>query len=306
MQGVSPLDPFSPQAQAISALFWFVMVVAGVILLVVTGLVVYIVIRFRHREGRAPSTREGNTALEITWTAIPLLIVGAIFVLTVRTMHTVQPPAGDRTPDVRVVAHQWWWEVHYPSGVTTANEIHVPVGRTLLFRLTSADVVHDFWVPQLARKMDAIPGHPNDFWMKVEKPGVYHGTCAEYCGVGHALMRILVVAQTPKEFEAWEQAQLTPHPPPATAEARQGRQLLEQLTCANCHTVRGSSASGRVGPDLTHLADRRTLASGAAENTHDQLTQWLKDPNSIKPGSHMPNLQLSDARVKALVAYLEE
>jgi cytochrome c oxidase subunit 2 len=307
MQVSSPLNPATAQSAAISNLFVLVLVVMGVILAVVVGLVVYIVLRYRQRaDGRPPSRVAGNVPLEIAWTAIPLGLLVVIFFFTVKTMREVSPPVGSHTPDLVVVAHQWWWEVRYPhAGVVTANEVHIPTGEHLLVRVESADVVHDFWVPRLARKVDAIPGYPTHLWLQVDAPGVFLGSCNEYCGVGHAYMRLRVVAQTPEKFAAWEREQLVVPPPPTSPEAQQGALLFQRKTCAACHTIAGTQANGTVGPDLTHLASRDTLAAGAVDNTPANLARWLADPNSIKPGSHMPNLQLSDTEVRDLVAYLE-
>ncbi len=302
----SPFNTASPQAAEIASLYWFVLGICIFLLVVVVGSLTFILIRYRGSRGHEASKRQENILLEVAWTAIPLLMVGAIFGYTLRTMHLVYPPAGNRAPDIRIVAHQWFWEVHYPQlDVSTANEIHVPVGQDLLFMLNSADVIHDFWVPRLDRKIDVTPAYPVHLWMHVTKPGVYLGTCAEYCGAGHAYMRIRVVAQAPDEFAAWAAEQAKPHATPTTQDAIDGEKIFTSRTCANCHAVKGTSADGDVGPDLTHLGSRSTIASGAADNTPEKLSQWLKKPDSIKPGSHMPNLQLSDAEVRKLVAYLE-
>jgi cytochrome c oxidase subunit 2 len=307
MQVSSPLNPATAQSAAISHLFVIVLVISALILAVVVGLVVYIVLRYRQRgDGREPAQTSGNLALEVTWTAIPVAILVIIFFFTVTTMREVYPPAGRQTPDLVIVAHQWWWEIHYPkSGVVTANEVHIPTGEHLLALVESADVVHDFWVPRLARKIDAIPKHPNHLWLQVDVPGTYLGSCNEYCGVGHAQMRLRVIAEPEQKFRAWEKAQLTPPSPAVSAEAEQGQLIFQRRTCAACHRVAGTAATGTVGPDLSHLASRETLAAGAAPNTRAELTKWLSDPNSIKPGSHMPNLQLSQTEVGDLVAYLE-
>ena len=307
MQFDQVLSPASPQAHAISLLFVYMLVIAAIILTVVAGLVVYIVIRYRGRPGDAePRQISGNRTLEIIWTAIPLAIVTSLVVFTIHTMRVVDPAAGRRKPDLVIIAHQWWWEIHYPgSGVVTANEVHMPVGEHWLVQVESADVIHDFWVPRLGRKIDAIPGHPNHIWLQVDVPDTYLGSCAEYCGAGHAWMRIRVIAQTPEAFAAWEKQQLAIPPPPATSEAVAGEKLFLDHTCANCHTIAGTPAHGTIGPDLTHLAGRETLAAGALTNTPDNLARWLRDPDAVKPGAHMPNLDLSSGQIKELVAYLE-
>jgi cytochrome c oxidase subunit 2 len=307
MQIESPLYPTTAQAQSIFDLFWLVIILDLFILAVVAGLVVYIVIRYRARPGAGePRQVAGNVVLEIIWTAIPVAIVTVIGIFTVRTMHMVDPSPRGRKPDLVVIAHQWWWELHYPrSGVVTANELHIPIGENWLLRVESADVVHDFWVPQLARKIDAVPGHPNHMWLQTDTPGTYLGSCNEFCGAGHAWMRLRVIAQTKKAFEAWEQQQLAVPPPPTSPEAIAGEHMFETRTCAACHTIVGTPARATVGPDLTHFADRETLAAGVLTNTPDNLAKWLSDPDQVKPGVHMPNLDLSKQQIDSLVAYLE-
>lgn len=301
----SPLNPATAQARSIADLFVLVLVLASIILAVVVGLLAYIAVKHRRRPGREEGSQvTGNFRLEMLWTAVPVGILAVVLFFSIRTMHRVYPPAGDRPPDVEVVAHQWWWEVHYPgTDAVTANEIHIPAQRHLLLGITSADVVHDFWVPRLARKIDATPGHPTTLWLQVDRPGIYEGSCNEFCGVGHAWMRIRVVVEPPDAFAAWLEHEGAPQP--AAGGAAGGARLFQERTCATCHAIRGTPAAGRVGPDLTHLASRATLAAGATTNTRVHLAQWLGNPDSIKPGSHMPNLHLSEADVASLTDYLE-
>ncbi len=308
----SVLSPASRYAQGISNLFWITFWISMVILAFVSAFVIFNLVRFRDRgEGGLPPQTEGNTIVEITWTAIPLAILTVLFVLTMQTMEAVQPPkhAAADPVHVDVVAHQWWWEFRYPgSNVVTANEMHIPVGKTIRISLTSDDVIHDFWVPELGRKEDAVPGHPNTMVIEANKPGVYLGTCAEYCGAGHAWMRIRVYAQTEADYQNWLASQAQPHPQPKTALEAQGKALFVGFTCSSCHDLAGSGApkSQNVGPDLTHLADRETLGAGVLPNTPTALRKWLADPPAIKPGVHMPNLRLTSGQLDALVAYLEE
>jgi cytochrome c oxidase subunit 2 len=302
----SVLSPESPQARDIVHLMGIVLVVAIIVLGTVAGLVVTSVIRFRRRrEGDMPVQDPGNPRLEIVWTVVPLLILTVLFGASVRVMHLVQPPERDREPDMEVVAHQWWWEGHYPaSGVVTANEFHLPVGRTLLMAFRSDDVIHDWWVPELGRKVDIFPNRTTYLWTKIEKPGTYLGTCDEFCGAEHAWMRIRVVAQTPDDFDAWTDANLEPASAPRDRRSVEGLSLFTSYTCVSCHTIRGI-ASGTVGPDLTHVAGRTTLAAGVLENTLGNMTRWIHDPQAIKPGCNMPSMGLTVEQSRKIAEYLE-
>jgi cytochrome c oxidase subunit 2 len=300
----TPLSPASPQAQAIAELFNDTLVVCAVIFSIVAGLVAFAVVRFRDRGGKPPKQTEGHTRLEIGWTIVPVLILIGLFGLTARAMDRSDPPP-DREPDLTVIAHQWWWEVHYKSGAVTANEIHIPAGKALVVAIESADVAHDFWVPDLARKIDAIPGRTSTIWLQANAPGTYIGACAEYCGPQHAWMRILVIADSADDFSAWEQRTLQPAPNPKADDAVRGANQFMQMTCVKCHAIHGNGEGAHAGPDLTHLADRTTLGAGVMKNTPSELARWLKNPQDIKEGSHMPNVQLSDAQIADFVAYFE-
>jgi cytochrome c oxidase subunit 2 len=308
MSLTSPLAPMSPQAQTLADVFYLVLIISAVIFAVVIGLVLYIAVRYRSRPGSAePPPNFGVRNLELVWTFVPVLIVAGLFVVTLRTMRAVDPPAPpERQPDLVVIGHQWWWEARYPAtGVVTANEIHLPVGKRLLMRLESADVIHDFWVPRLGRKIDAVPGHPNQMWIEVGTPGTYLGACSEFCGVQHAWMRLMIIAQPQGAFDAWQEAQQQRPAPPATARVAQGAELFRQLACGSCHAVAGTAAQARIGPDLTHLASRRTLGAGVLENTRANLARWLRNPQAVKTGSYMPDFSLTHTEVEQLVAYLE-
>ncbi len=299
--------PWSPQAHDINALFWWLIGLSAVIFAIVLGVIVVALVRDRARPGAGePVQRFGSTRVEVAWTVAPLVTLVVIFVFTVRTMRAVDPPAPPSAqPDLIVVGHQWWWEVRYPSAhVVTANEVHLPVGRRMLARLEAADVIHDFWVPRLGRKMDLVPGHPNQLYWQLSRAGVIEGACAEYCGAEHAWMRIRVVAQTEAEFDAWLRAQSQPAPAPGSAQAREGAALFERLACGNCHAIAGTSFRADVAPDLTHLASRATLGAGVSGNSRDDLARWLADPQQVKPGVRMPNFQLTSGQVQSLVAFL--
>jgi len=300
--------PASPQAHALTALFIGVLSVLCAIFVLVNGLVLFMIVRYRERPG-APEARQifGWTALEIAWTVIPFGILAIFSVFMMFADRAADAPIPDgRKPDLEVVGHQWWWEINYSgSGAVAANEIHIPIGKPILIELKSADVIHDFWAPELGRKIDAVPGHPNTLWIEADAPGTYLGTCAEFCGVEHAWMRFRVIAQSAQDFDAWQRAQLAVPQAPSGPEALAGARLFSDKTCVNCHAVAGTVANQTVGPDLTHIASRQMLAGEAARNTSDELYRWLKDPNAIKPDSHMPDFKLSDDEAHQLVAYLE-
>jgi cytochrome c oxidase subunit 2 len=298
--------PGSPQARAIFDLGVEASVILTVIFAIVAGIIVYALMRFRWREGEAdPRQLAGNRTIEIVWTAIPCVIVVALFALTARTMGVADPPAAPE-PDLVVTGHQWWWEVSYPkSGAMAANEIHIPVGRAMSVRLESADVLHEFWVPELARKITAVPGHPNHIWIEADKPGTYLGICSEFCGTEHAWMHFLIIAEPAAAFAAWQKAQLRPAARPSGVDAARGLALFQQDSCMSCHAIEGTVAQARVGPDLTHLASRRQLGAGIAGNTPENLRRWLADPQQVKPGAKMPNFNFTPEQLTQLVSYFE-
>lgn len=304
-----PFQPDSPQAAAISNLFIVTLIIAAIVFAIVLVLTIVAIIRFRSR----PDTEEprqvfGNKKLEIGWTVAPALLLLGLFIYTAKTMQVSdQPvPADKQGKDMVVIGHQWWWEIRYPQyGVVTANEVHMPVGQKLSALFESADVIHDFWVPQLGRKIDLVPGHPNNLYLQLNTPGTYFGTCAEFCGAQHAWMRIRVIAQTPEDFAAWIKSQQQIPQTPTSGPAAQGAQLFQQIACKSCHTIAGTDAKGTVGPDLTHLASRETLGAGVMDNNQGNLTAWVNDPQKIKPGANMPALGLTNQQLQAIVAYLE-
>jgi cytochrome c oxidase subunit II len=214
------------------------------------------------------------------------------------------PPEDSDPLHVTVIGHQWWWEYRYPDhGVTTANELHVEAGRPVVVDLESMDVVHSFWVPRLAGKTDVVPGRTNRMWFMANEPGIYQGQCAEYCGMQHANMLLIVQAQPREQFVAWLEQQRQPGQRDAKAQA--GRDLFLANACANCHAIAGTVAQGTFGPDLTHLMSRQTLASGMVPNNRDQLTQWVLDPQTIKPGCLMPGMHMGQREVDGIVSYLQ-
>ncbi len=302
-------DPASPQAESIRHLFITVLVLCALIFVSVVGLIVIAVLRFRAKDSSIPEREFGHKRVEIAWTVGPALVVFWLAVITYKLVLTIEhvpkhaPEPGE--PDLVIVGHQWWWEARYPqSGVVAANEIHIPTGRRFRVKLQSADVVHSFWVPKLARKIDAIPGKDNFIALQANRAGTYQGWCTEFCGVQHAWMKFIVVAQEPSRFAQWEQQQLRPLAASRAQPALDGEKLFFAQTCANCHSIRGTDASATAGPDLTHLSSRSILAAGASTNSRESLTRWLRDPQTIKPGCKMPDFKFTDEQVDQLVAYL--
>jgi cytochrome c oxidase subunit 2 len=307
MHASNVLNPQSPLARAIYDLGIISAIVFILIFVAVAGLIAYAVFRFRGREGEPdPKQFPGSEKVEIIWTVIPFLIVVFLFVLTLRGMNHADPTAAP-SPDLVVTGHQFWWEANYPaSGVVTANEIHIPAGKPLSVRLDSKDVLHEFWVPELARKMSTVPGQPNHIWLQADKPGLYIGQCSEFCGTQHAWMRILVVAEEPSKFEQWQTAQLQPSQRSTSGVAAKGLTLFQTSTCIDCHAIRGMpGANASVAPDLTHVASRRQLGAGILENTPANMRSWLKNPQHIKPGVLMPDFNFTDQQLDQLEAYLE-
>jgi cytochrome c oxidase subunit II len=313
---LSPTNIFAPNstpADSIFSLSLFVLSVTAGIFVIVGGLLVYCVVKFKKRtddDGREPPQVYGSNQVELAWTVIPVLIVVALFMATARVIATVQNPLLPRNAiEVVAIGHQFWWEYRYPGlKVVTANELHVPVSdpahpTPTHIELLSADTDHSFWVPRLAGKTDLIPNHPNNTWIDPHETGLYLGQCAQYCGTQHALMLLRVYVQSQQDFERWIEEQQQPaHPSDA---ASVGQHIFETTACINCHAVAGTVADGRFGPDLTHLMSRDTIAAGAAPNTPETLKRWIRSPDSIKPGSLMPAMQLSDRDLDALTAYLE-
>jgi cytochrome c oxidase subunit 2 len=300
------LDPQSPLARAIYDLGIVSTIILGLIFVIVAGGIVYAILRFRARAGEPdPNQIAGNTKVELTWTVIPFLIVLLLFVLTIQAMNRADPPPAP-SANLVITGHQFWWQADYPaSGVTTANEIHIPVGKPLSVRLESKDVLHEFWVPKLTRKMTNVPGQPNQIWIQADKPGMYIGQCSEFCGTQHAWMRIVVVAEEPAQFEQWQQTQLRPAQPPSTSGTTRGLELFRTFTCINCHAINGvAEANSRVAPDLTHVASRRQLGAGILENTPANMRTWLKNPQHVKPGALMPDFYFTDEDLDQLSEYL--
>lgn len=306
-------NPLATPADEVVKISILTLLICGGIFAVVAGLMAYTIFKFRRKPGddsTEPPQVYGSNQIEIAWTVIPLLIVFVLIMVTARVVSAVQN-AGFPSDAIHatVIGHQWWWELRYPElGIVTANELHVPVsskteGLPTVLTLQSVDVIHSFWIPQLAGKTDVIPNRDNKMWIDPREPGIYFGNCAEYCGTQHANMLIRVVVHPKAEFDEWAANQKKPAVnDPAGA---QGRATFESLSCVNCHTIKGTVAAGAFGPDLTHLMSRQVIASGALTNTPENLRAWIHNPDQSKPGSLMPAMQLSDEQVDQIVAYLE-
>lgn len=310
--GETPQTAFNPRSDyANEGLDLFVLTI---ILGVVVGVLVEIaliaaVIRYRRRPGDAlPPQIHGSTTVEIVWTVVPVIIVGFILAPTLRVIFATQAPAPPTAMNIEVTGHQFWWEFGYPNAnVVTANELHVPAGQTVNLVLHSDDVIHSFWIPALGGKRDAFPGHTNYIWLttNADSVGEYPGQCYQLCGYSHGNMRERAIIQSPSDFQAWLTSQQSPATTPTDPTAAEGGQLFQTRGCAACHTINGTPAQGKVGPNLTHFASRGVLAGAIFTNTPDNVRTWLKDPPAAKPGSVMPNLGLTDHELDVLVAYLQ-
>ena len=307
-------SPATTPARSVFDLSLLVLSITGSIFIVVAGLLLYVLLRYRHRGSDPDANQEpaqiyGSNQIELSWTVFPVLIVVMLFLATARvifsTEHATKPPAA---LDVTVIGHQFWWEFRYPKlGVVTANELHIPTSdpkhpTPAYLALTSADTDHSFWVPRLSGKQDLIPDKINGIWMDPDQPGLYLGQCARYCGTAHAKMLLRVYVDTPAAFAAWVAHQRQPAvQDPGVAE---GREVFERNACINCHTIAGTVATGRFGPDLTHVASRDTIAAGPVPLNEANLRAWIDNPDNFKPGSRMPAMHLEDHDLNAVTAYL--
>lgn len=301
------LNAAGPAAAKINVLWWFMFAVGGLVYVVVMGYMLVALFRRRNPEtGEADQPREGSSIVVWGGAIIPAIILVVTFGATVFTMGALNQPEGADDLVIEVTGNQWWWDVRYPQlGFRTANEIHIPVGQPVAIKLNSDDVIHSFWVPKLHGKLDMLPDEVTEFWLEASEAGVYLGECAEFCGVQHAKMQFLVIAQEEEEFGQWVAQQQQPAAVPGNALTQEGQQIFLDSSCIYCHAIEGTDATGELGPDLTHLASRRTLAAGAVANNRGNLGGWIVAPHSIKPGSLMPPTPLTGEELQALLAYLE-
>ena len=306
------LYPEGPIARRADSLWDVTILIAAVIFVIVQGLLIFAIIRFRERPGREARQFHGNTKVEIILTVIPALILAGLAVPTVSTVLALgKKPTGD-VLEIKVIARQFWWEYQYTDlGVVTANEMHVPVDRPVYLTLEGDDVIHSFWIPKLTGKQDVVPGRVNHMQFEAENAGrEYFGQCTEYCGLSHANMRLRVFTHTQEDFDQWVDEQREPAAAPDSALAKEGRQIFleEELpaggTCINCHAIQGTEAQATTAPDLTHFASRKTFAGALFQNTPENLSAWLRDPPGVKPGAKMPDYGLSEDQIAALIAFL--
>ena len=335
------LKPAGPYAQKIDSLFRPVFWIAVAVFVVVEGMLVYLAVRYRHRKGRReiPPQVHGNQRLEIAWTIVPAIILVGVAIPTISGIYALAAKPAGGVLEVNVIGHQWWWEFDYPGlDVTTANVLHIPVGEPVYASLCAAgtgykgvtapngcqeagsygnvgdDVIHSFWVPRLAGKQDVVPGRTNHLVLQADRPGTYSGQCAEFCGLSHADMRLEVVAQTPADFNAWvRQQQADAVTPPQGSLAATGLNEFLNGQCIACHAIQGPTVNDQPltqtgGPNLTHLTSRDCFAGCIFEMTRENLAMWLKDPSAVKGGvpggASMPDYNLTDEQIRALVAYL--
>jgi cytochrome c oxidase subunit 2 len=319
--GQNALDASGPQAARIAGLWWLMLPIAAVVWVIVVAVMLWGAARKRGPR-EAVETRAGSDVLarnDVRDRRMIRIVAGAaivtaliLFLMLVADFRVGQaltmPPSTKAVP-IKIVGHQFWWEVQYPDSipsktVITANEVHIPVGTPVVMELTSLDVIHSFWVPNLTGKKDLMPGYTRSLWFRADTPGVYRGQCAEFCGLEHAKMGMLLIAQTQKDFGAWLTAQRDTATTPTDSLAQHGKTVFLGTTCAMCHQISGTTAAATAGPDLTHLASRQTIASGTLQNTDANLYAWISDPQRIKPGVLMPATKLDPRDMQALVAYL--
>jgi cytochrome c oxidase subunit II len=327
----SSLDPAGEFARSPDVLWDITLAIAIVVFVLVEGALLFALIRFRHKEGRKAAQFHGNTKVEVLLTAVPALILAGLAIPTVGTIFDLQSDPAEGGMRIQVVAHQFWWEFNYPDhGVTTANELHIPVGEEVILELEgaatdgvdgTAEVIHSFWVPRLGGTQDMVPGHSNILRIEADEPGRFMGQCKEFCGLSHANMRIVAYSHEQEDFDAWIEEQAAAPAETASGDAGAGQEIFTEnfavrstvvedgaveYSCASCHAVQpGLDAQPRIGPNLAHFASRSTFAGATFENNAENLATWLRDPHGMRPGSKMPALDLSEEDINSLVAYLQ-
>ncbi len=297
--------PRSDDARAVDTVFW-VMVALGAAVFAAVIVLLVLARRGRGDDDDQPTLDRRARRLVIGGGVILPVVILVPLTVVMLVVGARISPSRDAAFEVEVTGHQYWWEVEYPDGTVTANEIHIPVGRPVRLVLRSADVIHSFWVPQLAGKVDMIPGETTELLIEADDPGRYLGQCAEFCGIQHARMRVLVFADRPDDFDAWWAAEAADATPPTSEESERGAIAFAEVGCASCHAVRGTDADGELGPDLTHIASRTTLGAGTVDNDRGHLAGWIANAQGVKPGAHMPPIPLTAQQIQDLLDYLED
>jgi cytochrome c oxidase subunit 2 len=313
--GPWPNDPLGPQARASADIYWIMFVAAIIVLVIVDGGLLFAGFKFRARPGHTAKQFHGHNFLELVWTVVPTIMVISFSVMSFEKLNFMNDNRTGVEMTIPTEGQQWSWLFHYPkedrfklidgSYLTVGEELHIPVDTKVLIQLSSKDVIHSFWVPNIGGKKDAVPGRATELWIQADKPGTYKGQCFEFCGTGHADMLITLVVHPKAEYATWIRDALVVANRAIDPATQKGRELFLSLPCAGCHTVKGTPASGKVGPDLTHIASKKSIAGGALTPVNEEnLTKWLKNPPAVKPDTKMPNLGLSDAQVHDIVQWL--
>jgi cytochrome c oxidase subunit 2 len=302
-------DTAGPAAHSIAALGWFLIGLSLVVYVLVMAALAWAIVRRRREADDAPEAHATMTRVVTVAVALTVVTLVGLAVTSFVAGRGLTSPSGAGAITVDVIGHQWWWEFQYrdvtPADfVTSPNELHIPVGVPIVLKVQSRDVIHSFWVPALHGKRDLIPGQITNFWIQADRPGVFRGQCAEFCGHQHAKMAFVVVAEPMQKFRQWIEHQRKAAAEPASDRQMRGRDVFLQTTCAMCHTIRGTSAGSRLGPELTHVASRMTLAAATLPNTRGHLAGWVLDPQAIKPGTRMPANPLSQDDLEAVLDYL--
>lgn len=305
----SMFNPQGPAARSIAGFGWLLMGISGVVYVAVLVALGWALVRRRRVDDDEPATARRLALVVASAVAVTAATLVTLTISSEVVGRSLTSPTGPGAITVDAVGHQWWWEFQYrdvspQDFVTSPNELHIPVGTTVVLKAQSRDVIHSFWVPNLQGKRDLVPGQVTSFWIHADTPGVYRGQCAEFCGHQHANMAFVVVAKPMNEFLEWIRHQRQSAVEPATSEQRLGRELFMQSTCVTCHTIRGTDAGSRVGPELTHVGSRMTIGAGTLPNTRDHLRQWVSDPQQVKPGIRMPPSPLSREELELVVTYL--
>jgi len=314
--GPWPNDPQGPQAKTIAELYWIMFAAAVVVLAIVDGALIYAGIRFRERPGRVAQQFHGQNLLELTWTVIPTLMVVSFSVLSWQKLDFINNTrGGDVGMVIQAQGQQWQWQFSYPHDdrfklrdggyLVQGEELHIPVGTKVRIELSSKDVIHSFWIPSIGGKKDAVPGRPTELWIEADKPGTYKGQCLEFCGEGHADMLITLVAHPVSDYATWATDAVKEVDRLSDPATQKGKETFLSLACVGCHTVKGTQASGKIGPELTHVASKPSIAGGVLSPVNEaNLTRWISNPPAVKPGTVMPNLGLSEAQVHDIVQWL--